>query len=105
MIEILYRRGEVLCLEVRGHAGAGAPGQDPVCAGVSALVLTLAENVRRQVRRGNAEKPQIRLERGFARVACQPVTDAAPAVYDTVVAGLALLGRLYPSYIKEVNYG
>ena len=35
-------------LLVRGHAGSGDPGRDLVCAGVSALVLALREELRRR---------------------------------------------------------
>ena len=32
-------------LRVRGHAGSGEPGRDLICAGVSALVLALREEL------------------------------------------------------------
>lgn len=44
MIQITKRPGHLL---VEGHAGFAQSGQDVVCAGVSALVCTLAGNLRR----------------------------------------------------------
>lgn len=44
MIRITKGTGQLL---VEGHAGFAQRGQDVVCAGVSALVCTLAENLRR----------------------------------------------------------
>ena len=32
-------------LRLRGHAGSGEPGHDLICAGVSALVLALREEL------------------------------------------------------------
>ena len=39
---IIQRDGEALSLTVQGHAGAGEPGHDLVCAAVSTAVTTLA---------------------------------------------------------------
>ena len=49
MVEIEFRDygwgGE---LTARGHAGSGEYGQDAVCAGVSALLVTLARRLERR---------------------------------------------------------
>ena len=102
MIDIHYRRG-ALALEVRGHAGAGLPGSDPVCAGVSALVLTLAGNVAELAAQDNVREPVICLDRGNARVGCRPKKSMEPVVtlvFDTVWTGLTVLSGLYPKYIS-----
>ena len=43
MISIAVRKGQI---DVSGHANAGPYGQDIVCAGVSALTLTLLWGLR-----------------------------------------------------------
>ena len=108
MIEIMYFRGEgAIGLEIQGHAGADQPGKDPVCAGVSALALTLASNVT-----DLPGRRCIRLRPGQARVALQPKKGFCPVarlVFDTVFTGLQTLAALYPMYIrcqmKEEDYG
>ena len=42
MIEVKVRKNHI---EVSGHAGHAPPGQDIVCAGVSALVQTLLASI------------------------------------------------------------
>jgi uncharacterized protein YsxB (DUF464 family) len=81
-------------LQVDGHAGAGAPGQDPVCAGASVLVLTLVENVR------SLPGAQIRVQPGSARVACRPGRKARH-IFRVLERGFAVLQTLAPEYVKE----
>jgi len=53
MVEVRYRPYEP-SLAVAGHAGAGAMGRDLVCAAVSALVLTMLENLPGYAKSGQA---------------------------------------------------
>ncbi len=101
MITVTYLRHKHL-LQVKGHAGFAQRGQDPVCAGVSSLVLTLAANVAELVSWSFATAPVLRLENGFARIRCRPKQGRRPIVtlvYDTVCTGFALLHTLYPEYV------
>lgn len=101
MVHILYRRGQHY-LRLWGHADGGPVGKDPVCAGVSALTLTLAYNVAQLVTQECAEQPQIRLEPGDSAIRCKSRGRSGPAVtlmFDTVCAGFALLQTLYPDKI------
>lgn len=86
MIEITHCPG---ILKVTGHAGAGPAGQDVVCAGVSALVCTLGENLRR---RGGT----VQLERGLAVLRCPD----AEEVFEAFGVGLRLLADRYPQWIQ-----
>ena len=101
MVHILYYR-DTPSLRLRGHAGAGEPGKDPVCAAVSALALTLAYNVAQLVTQGNATRPEIRLEQGDSAIRCRSRGRSQPVVtlmFDTVCAGFALLQSLYPELV------
>ena len=74
-------------MRFEGHAGAGAPGQDPVCAAVSILMYTLlaalpAEGTRRELADGRCR-----------------VQGGDPAVYRVVAAGLRLLAEAYPENV------
>lgn len=101
MVQIIYKRGSH-SVRLRGHAGAGVPGRDPVCAAVSALTLTLADNVTALVTQGNVDRPLLRLEEGDSWIRCHSTGKIRPVVmliFDTVCAGFGLLQTLYPEYI------
>ena len=101
MVEILYKRNSH-SLRLRGHAGAGEPGKDPVCAGVSALTLTLADNVAQLVTQGSADRPLLRLESGDSWIRCRSTGRMKPVVtliFDSICSGFQLLHTLYPDYI------
>lgn len=93
---------EELTLLVRGHAGSGDPGRDLVCAGVSALVLALREELLGLEEAGALSIRRLRLEPGFADLRCVPTSrgEGAELVYDTVVRGLELLQRLFGEFVE-----
>lgn len=111
MIHIQYHRGAgdapgadpaSLRLEVEGHAGFAQPGADPVCAGVSALVLTLAANLTDLAAAGTVRDPEIHLRSGFALLGCRCEPGLLPVarlVFDALWTGLTVLSGLYPEYI------
>ena len=104
MVKITYYRKQyrVTCL---GHANSASNGKDLVCAAVSALVLTLAENVTQMAAAGQVARPVLQLREGDCCVSCRPKGRLAPAValsFDTVCSGFQLLEKLYPQYVKFV---
>ena len=92
MIEVYsYRYGGKCRLLVTGHA-AYSPGNDIVCAGVSALVGALAryaadhyEHVRCSMRSG-----EMFLAAG----------NGAQNGFDMIVEGLAAIGAAYPDHVR-----
>lgn len=113
MIEICYDP-EGLCMTLRGHAGAGVPGQDLICCAASMLTYTLAANVRRMHKRGWLESGRIRLRPGDAEISCVPKKEARDMVVsrvDAICVGFLLLAREYPDFVrfqihnKEVTNG
>ena len=99
---ITIRRTEPCSLSVAGHAGCTAFGSDPVCAAVSALVLTLGANVAGLAEEKLLESYEISLNSGNSRISCSPKLEIAPAaelIFDTVMQGLTLLAYLYPEHI------
>ena len=91
-------------LLVQGHAGSGEAGRDLVCAGVSALLLALREELLALEEEGKLSVRRLQLEPGFADLRCVPAGDPElpGLVYDTVVRGLELLQRLFGEFV-EVN--
>ena len=82
---------EVRRLRMSGHAGAGEPGRDIVCAALSILVYALV-----------ASGAEGRVERGEAELLL-PDRDV-----DVALCGFRLLAESYPEYVsyKEMNnYG
>ena len=94
MIEIYaYRQGGKCRLCVNGHAEY-FPGNDIVCAGVSALVGALAQYATthpcyRQVR--------TYLQKGDAFFACG---EGAADGFDMIVEGLAAIAAAYPDHVR-----
>ena len=84
MIRALYSPGR---LWIRGHAGAGPRGQDPVCGAVSILAETLARSL---------PDGQSCLESGKARFRFPP--DSPEARF--VVRGLYLLAQTWPRFVR-----
>ena len=92
MIEVFsYRNGGKCRLYVCGHA-AYHPGNDIVCAGVSALVGALAQYAARHYRH-----VRCRLEEGNAFLAAG---GGAEEGFDMAVQGLAAIAASYPDYVR-----
>lgn len=79
------------CLRIWGHALYGEKGKDVVCAGVSSLVWTLAENLRRAGGQGWLRPGQAELswEEG-------PETEK---IVDAFWLGFRQLARQYPQHL------
>lgn len=104
MIEIVLIRdqaGAVNEVLVRGHSGYAPRGQDVVCAGVSALVQTAAESLRRVARvsplgQVGEEQARIALPGGLAPAQ----RERAAIVLDSLVVGLGGVARGYPDFVR-----
>lgn len=102
MIEIIYHR-RYHRVTVMGHAGTAPAGEDLVCAAVSGLCYTLAENVEQLHRLGKVRNPVIRLESGDSEIACSPVhgyKNVVRIVLESVCLGFSLLAERYPEAIS-----
>lgn len=107
MVVIDYNR-QFPRVTVKGHAGTAPAGQDLVCAAVSTLTYTLAENVAQLHRLGKVAEPEIRLENGDAEISCVPsgaYKNIVRAFFEAVCIGFALLEEKYPDVISYHVYG
>lgn len=107
MITVTYYRqyGRVT---VQGHAHSGQPGQDLVCAAVSALVYTLAANVGQLEESGQARVVSLRLEAGDAEIECRPkarYTAIAARIFAAVCVGFEILAANHPQFITYEIHG
>ena len=102
MVSITYDCGKFE-LKVEGHAGVAPAGEDLVCAAVTMLVRTFAENAKQMDRAGIASGVQIELKDGSAHVLCRPAKKyraVAKAVLQAVCIGFELLEREYPEHVR-----
>lgn len=99
MINIRYDEfdGSAITVHVTGHAEYAEEGKDVVCAGVSTLLCTLADNVERLT-----AKHTIRMEKGDAIVSCIPSEDRmieTVITFGTILRGFRLMADAYPEYV------
>lgn len=91
-----------LRLQVRGHAGYADPGEDLLCAAVSALVNTLAAALERLAEQEPGADCNVRLASGNAALQYIPAESGvtqAKTVMDTICLGLELLAKHYGAYV------
>ena len=104
MVTITYYR-DAFRLTATGHAGGGEYGKDPICAAVSALVLTLGANVADLCLQENAQNPVLFTAPGAAEISCTPkpgMAEVTTLLFDTICQGFSILQRLYPKHVRFV---
>lgn len=87
---------------IRGHAGFAPAGKDIVCAGASALALTLAACLRKEDARGTLRLLSIRQEPGWLEMQATPTLsglERLSALLEGAEEGFRLLSRQYPEYV------
>ncbi len=103
MIHVVYDRPGFR-VTVRGHAGAGDYGHDLVCAAVSVITATLAQNVSNLIKTECAKAGIISLENGHAEISVVPkdctLEQAAHLIFDAVTVGYRLLAEEQKDFIK-----
>ena len=102
MIRVVYCRKQNR-VTIQGHAGSGPIGHDLVCAGVSALALTLAGNVSYMEAQEAVYGVSIKLEEGNAEIKCSPYRqykNSVEQVYRSICVGFELLATKYPENIS-----
>lgn len=107
MIKAVYERSKNK-LTVEGHAYAGEPGHDLICASASILVYTLASFAKNTHKARQNKKLVIKLEEGHAEVSFKAKPRfkvALTLVFDAICAGFELLARNYPENISyEIKF-
>ena len=94
MIEIFsHRKGGKCRSFVTGHAEY-CPGNDIVCAGVSALVCTLVQYATQSA---SYRRVRSHVQKGDAFFAS---ADGAQDGFDMIVGGLAAIAAAYPDHVK-----
>ena len=81
-------------LEVHGHAGFAKPGEDIVCAGVSALIQSAAHGVVRHA--GAKAAVHDDPDDAYVLELLDPANARAQAVLETALSGLRAIAAEYP---------
>lgn len=92
-------------VKAKGHAGAGKYGQDIVCAAVSCLMQTLANEVEEAARAGLVALGAVAHGEGWMRVEVTPTHesyDMVEAWVELVQDGLDALAESYPENVELV---
>ena len=93
-------------IEVTGHAGYAPAGQDIVCASVSTLFYTLAQNVRILECENKLIKSDIVLQEGYSRIkaeALEKYENEVNLLFEYIKIGLQLLEHSYSSFVQINN--
>ena len=87
-----------IILTAKGHAGAGDP--DRVCAAISMLCYTLAENVDEQYRAGEIRNYCFRDEPGDLELTAKGCGRKTVFLYRVIQRGFELLQMTYPNNVS-----
>lgn len=92
MIEISVRSDD---LTVTGHAGYAPAGQDIICAGVTALVLSLEASLESLTE----DKIESSISPGRVEIHYKNPSEAAKLLIDSFFLGICKIAREYPEYV------
>lgn len=95
MIEVSIRKDGITVI---GHAGYAPPGQDIVCAGVTALTQTMINSMKGLTR----DKIQYDISPGRADVYYGNLSEAGKLLVDSFFIGICMIADEYPDYVRIV---
>ena len=102
MITTTYDRANH-SLKIEGHSHYAEHGKDIVCAAVSILAYTLAEDINMAYQVGYlTEEPTIDMQEGNAEIKCCPIEAAESIVsliFQNVCVGFEIMSKQYPEYV------
>lgn len=92
-----------LHIKINGHASFAEPGRDIVCAGASALAMTLYLALKEKLEAGWLEAAVLDCDSGNAHLYALPQEPYALAIktlFEVFSNGLRAMAEAYPEYIK-----
>lgn len=93
MIEISVRKDGITVI---GHAGYAPPGQDIVCAGVSALTQTLIKSIEDLT----TDKIKYSISPGRVDINYGNLTEKSRTLLDSFFVGATMIADEYPSCVR-----
>lgn len=106
MTRVSFRRdkkGDIIRLQLKGHAGFDEEGLDVVCSAVSGIVFTAVKGVREYLK----IKGKFTRKKGFMvfEIPAEKVSSRSQAIMETALLGLEELSEKYPEHlsVKETH--
>ena len=90
-------------ISISGHSGAGAPGEDLICAGISALWMALEKRLTEDLVSTLVFRPVIVCGDGYRSAECCPDSedeDFCMGVLQTAAAGLRWMAEEFPEHVS-----
>ncbi len=95
MIEVRVRKNHI---QVSGHAEHAPPGQDIVCAGVSALVQTLLVSIDSLTE----DKIKYEISPGRADIYYGNLSEKSRTLVDSFFIGVCLIANDFPDNVRVI---
>jgi uncharacterized protein YsxB (DUF464 family) len=83
-------------IHITGHAGYAPPGQDIVCAGISALFVTLVESIQRFTK----DKIMTEISPGCSKFEIENPSDESKLLMGSFILGVRWISDQYPNNAK-----
>ena len=83
-------------IHVRGHAGAGPPGQDIVCAGISTLVQTLIRSIESLT----DDTITYSISPGMVDIDFEELTEVSRTLVDSFFIGMSAIAQAFPENLR-----
>lgn len=93
LIEVRVRKNHI---HASGHAGHAPPGQDIVCAGVTALVQTLAESIQALTE----DKIKYEISPGRADIYYGNLSEKSRTLMDSFFIGICMIAGEFPDNVR-----
>lgn len=93
LIEISVRKDKIT---VSGHAGYAEAGKDIVCAGVTALTMSLVKSINDLTE----DKIEYEISPGRVDIHCGNLSEAGMLLVDSFFIGICLIAEKYPDHVR-----
>lgn len=93
MIAVSVRKDKIT---VSGHAGYAEAGKDIVCAGVTALTMSLVKSLNDLT----DDKIEYEISPGRVDIHCGNLAEAGKLLVDSFFIGICLIADEFPDYVR-----
>lgn len=93
LIEASVRRGGIT---VKGHANYAVSGSDIVCAGVTALALTLIKSIKDLT----DDKIEYEISPGRVDIKYGNLSEKSKTLVDSFFIGICMIAEEFPEYVR-----
>lgn len=93
MIAVSVRKDRIT---VSGHAGYAEAGKDIVCAGVTALTMSLVKSINDLTE----DKIEYEISPGRVDIHCGNLSESGMLLVDSLFIGICLIAEKYPDHVR-----